>query len=84
MRTILRIFHAHPELDAPILGVNLGGLGFMAHITIEEIYPTLEKLLSGQFQIQNRLMMHGETVSGQTCFAINEIAHPPRAKSCID
>lgn len=83
--TILRIFHTHPNLDAPILGINLGGLGFMADITLEEIYPSLENLLSGRYQIQNRLMMQGETASGQHCFAINEIViHRAQNPALID
>lgn len=83
--TILRIFHTHPELEAPILGVNLGGLGFMADITIEEIYPSLENVLKGQCIIQNRLMMQGETTSHQKCFAINEIVvHRAHNPSLID
>ena len=83
--TILWTFHAHPTLEAPIVGINLGSLGFMADITIEEIYPALENLLSGQFQIQNRIMMEGETLKHEKCFAINEISvHRARNPSLID
>jgi len=71
--TILRIFHAYPDLTAPILGINLGSLGFMAEIPLEEIYPSLENLLAGKYTIQNRLMMEGETIHKQCCIAINEI-----------
>lgn len=71
--TILRIFHEHPELDAPLLGINLGSLGFMADITLEEVYPSLESLLNGNHQIQNRLMIHGEASNQQSSFAINDI-----------
>ncbi|MBA3957685.1 MAG: NAD(+)/NADH kinase [Parachlamydiaceae bacterium] len=71
--TILRAFHAYPELNAPILGINLGSLGFMADIKIEEIYPCLENLLSGKFNIQDRMMIQGNTAKQKTCFAINDI-----------
>lgn len=83
--TILRALHLHPSIDAPILGINLGSLGFMADITIEEIYPSLENLLSGKFTIQNRLMMEAETLQCQTCFAINEVViHRAHNPSLID
>lgn len=83
--TILSAFHSHPELDAPILGINLGGLGFMAEISIEEIYPALEHLLNGTYQIQNRLMMQGEAMNNQTCYAVNEMTiHRARNPSLID
>ncbi len=83
--TILRIFHTYPQLDAPILGINIGGLGFMADTPMEEIYPSLENLLAGKFQIQNRLMMQGETTSKQACFAVNDIVvHRAHNPSLID
>lgn len=83
--TILRIFHSHPELDAPILGVNLGSLGFMADITIEEVYPSLENVLSGNYQVQNRIMIEGETSKQERSFAINEVVvHRGHNPSLID
>lgn len=83
--TILRILHEHPELDAPILGINLGGLGFMADIAIADVYPSLKNLLEGNYTIQNRMMIEGKTVSHQQCFAVNEIViHRGRNPSLID
>lgn len=83
--TILRVFHAHPELEAPILGINLGGLGFMADIPIEEIYPSLENLISGNYLIQDRIMMEGISTTQKCCFAINEISvHRAKNPSLID
>ena len=83
--TILRIVHAHPELNAPIIGINLGGLGFMADIPIEEIYPCLDNILKGNFTIQNRIMMEGECQGQDNCFAINEmVIHRSHNPSLID
>jgi len=83
--TILRVFHTHPELDAPILGINMGGLGFMADIPVEEINASLENLLDGNFKIQERIMMEGISSSQKTCFAINEITvHRAQNPSLID
>lgn len=83
--TILWAFHAHPTLEAPIMGINLGTLGFMADIAVEEIYPALENLLAGRFNIQNRIMMEGESMQHEKCFAINEISiHRAKNPSLID
>ncbi len=83
--SILRIFHTYPQLNAPILGINLGGLGFMTDVTIEELYPSLENLLAGRYQIQNRLMMEGETTGQQLYFAVNEVVvHRAKNPSLID
>lgn len=70
--TILRMVHLHPEIEAPIIGINLGSLGFMADIPIEEIYICLEDVLGNHFTIHERIVMDG-SAGGKKCFAVNEI-----------
>lgn len=45
------------ERTVPILGVNLGSLGFITEIALDELYPVLEKCLGGEFRISQRLML---------------------------
>lgn len=83
--TILRIAHRHPEIKAPLLGINLGGLGFMADIPLNDIYPSLQDLLEKRYTIQNRMMMEGHSSSGDKCFAVNEIViHRAKSPSLIE
>jgi NAD+ kinase len=82
--TILRLIHRHPELNAPIIAINLGSLGFMADIPIDEIYPSLKSLLEGKYTIQSRLVMEGR-VGKNSSFAVNEIViHRARNPCLID
>lgn len=53
----------------PILGVNLGGLGFLTVITREELYPTLEGVLTGDFQTQRRVQIAAEIVRADEAIA---------------
>ncbi len=71
--TIMRLVHRHPEIEAPIIGVNLGHLGFMADIPLEEVYTSLDKILANRYTIERRLMMEGRSESGLSCIAVNEI-----------
>lgn len=41
----------------PILGVNLGSLGFMTAITIEELYPVLERIFSYDIDYDERMLL---------------------------
>ena len=41
----------------PILGVNLGGLGFLTEIPVKRLYPVVEKMLEGVLEVESRLML---------------------------
>lgn len=83
--TILRLVHRHPLLQSPLIGINLGSLGFLADIPVNEIYPNLQDLLEGRYTVQNRMMMQGKTSRGESCFAVNDfVIHRAQNRSLID
>ncbi len=51
----------------PILGINMGGLGFLTASTVHELYPLLERLISGDYTLEERMMLTVSlTRGGQT------------------
>jgi NAD+ kinase len=52
--TLLSVARAAGPQGVPILGVNFGGLGFMTELQPEELYSALEKVVRGDFAIEER------------------------------
>ena len=62
--TLLSMARAVGDLGVPILGVNLGGLGFLTATTLEEMLPALEALLAGGMAVEERMMLAARVVRG--------------------
>ncbi len=48
---------ADAHSDVPIFGVNLGTLGFMAEVSLDELYDNLEKAIAGKLATEDRIML---------------------------
>lgn len=71
--TILRICHRYSHLDAAILGINLGHLGFMADVPVSDIYPSLTDLINGAYTIEKRLILEASLSKKQILYGVNDI-----------
>ena len=60
--TLLSAARAIRGRDIPLFPVNLGGLGFLTAITLDQLYPELECALCGEQRVVPRRMLHGEVV----------------------
>ncbi len=60
--TLLAAARAVAGTRIPLFAVNLGGLGFLTAISIDELYPELERALKGGLRISTRRMLHCELV----------------------
>jgi NAD+ kinase len=62
--TLLSAARAIGQREIPLLPVNLGGLGFLTAITIDELYPELEVALSGQHRVARRKLLSAQVLRG--------------------
>jgi len=56
--TMLAAARALAEAKIPVLGVNLGTLGFLTEVSLSELYPTLEALVQERCAVEVRSMLH--------------------------
>jgi NAD+ kinase len=56
--TFLRAVHFSLQSQTPILGVNLGKLGFLADSSLEELEKSIDDLKNNKFKIQERLLLN--------------------------
>jgi len=62
--TLLSAARAVAPLGTPILGINLGSLGFLTEVPLEDLYPALEAVHGGQGEPDNRSMVHATLMRG--------------------
>ncbi|MDJ0624116.1 MAG: NAD(+)/NADH kinase, partial [Desulfocapsaceae bacterium] len=55
--TLLRIAEQAARYSIPVIGINLGHLGFLTELTRDETRETLDAILSGPVNVENRLML---------------------------
>ncbi len=61
--TFLSAAREAAHADVPILGVNLGGLGFLTETAESDVYAALERLLAGNVEIDSRMMVEARVGS---------------------
>lgn len=78
---------AHAGTDVPILAVNFGSLGFLTEITLPELYESLESVLNGDAEIDERMMLRAKTLRNGTVhterFVVNDVVITKAALSRI-
>ncbi len=61
------------DLEVPVLGVNYGGLGYLAEFRIEELYAALGEILSGNYAVEKRVMLAVDLLRGDQSISHNRV-----------
>ena len=57
--TMLRVSHVLRNRNIPVIGVNLGTVGFLTEVVVTEIKGMIDRLLIGDYSIEERMMLSG-------------------------
>jgi len=74
--TMLASARAIGENEIPILGINLGSLGFLTQLTPDELEGALRRLVKADFKIEDRLLLKVEIIDGRELtypYALNDV-----------
>lgn len=75
--TIIQVAGALAKKKIPLIGVNLGRLGFLAEIDKDAIYPAIDKLLDNDFYLEERMMLKGVPMiagkKGEEILCLNDV-----------
>ena len=69
--TILKAARRCAAANVPLLGINLGRVGYMAELELDEL-ELLDRLLRGEYRIEHRMLLEAELPDGRRGFALND------------
>ena len=72
-RTILRALRLMGEKMVPVLGVNLGTMGFLAECAPEALEEAVRRLAAGDYRLEERMLLRVEREGGERALALNDV-----------
>jgi len=85
--TILRVVRELNGAPVPILGVNLGGLGFLTSVRSEDLKKSISEILQGEYRVSERQLLeatlHREDRATETHRALNDVVISRGASSRV-
>lgn len=67
---VARVLH---KRDIPILGINMGTLGYLTEVELGNIEESLEKMIGGEYTLESRMMLEACFENGERDVALNDI-----------
>lgn len=71
--TILRVLRLMGEKMVPVLGVNMGTMGFLAECAPEALEEAVRRLAAGDYRLEERMLLRVEREGGERALALNDV-----------
>ena len=75
--TLLQAARDVVHKEIPLLGINLGNLGFLAEVNQTSLYSALDQLMADDYEVEERMMLEGRVYRGRKLIgqdiALNDI-----------
>jgi len=71
--TLLRANQMATDKQLPLIGVNIGRMGFLAELELEQLPAASLLLRKDQFSLENRMMLKAKCDDGSSLFALNDV-----------
>ena len=75
--TLLQAARDVVHKEIPLLGINLGNLGFLAEVDLSSLYSALDQLMADDYEVEERMMLEGRVYRGKELIgkdiALNDI-----------
>ncbi|MBI1865824.1 MAG: NAD(+)/NADH kinase, partial [Nitrospirae bacterium] len=71
--TLLSVARLVNPYRTPIMGVNLGSLGFLTETPADDLFPTLEEVFAGECLIEERILLSARLVRNRKAIAVHDV-----------
>ena len=61
------------QQEVPVIGVNMGTLGYLTEIEVQNVYTAIDSLIEDRYIVEDRMLLRGEMPNGLSDVALNDI-----------
>lgn len=71
--TLIRAARELPSSDVPMLGINMGTLGYLTEVEVSDMEKSIDQLMEGNSYVEKRMLLHGSVEGKDESLALNDI-----------
>lgn len=71
--TLIRAARELPSSDVPMLGINMGTLGYLTEVEVSDMEKSIDQLMDGDSYVEKRMLLQGSVQGQENSLALNDI-----------